>query len=289
LVQIRKILCPVDFFPPSEAALWYAASLAKNYGAGLHVVHVIPPVSSFMASAAETGELVKSAHHESDVQLAKMANELNASGVNASVEVRFGEIDREILNAIDEYDANLVVAGTHGRRGFQHWLLGSVCEHLLRRVPVPILTVRQGKGVTGFPGLKRILIAIDFSPGSTETASWGASIAQQFQAGITLLHVSDFVMGDVPDQYRSSLLQGIRLEMENLVPAEASREITTSIEFGIPFQLILNVAESTKADMIVLGTHGKSTLDRMLVGTTAERVIRGAPCPVLAIPPNRPA
>jgi nucleotide-binding universal stress UspA family protein len=145
LVRIRKIICPVDFFPPSEAALSYATSLAKEYDARLHILHVIPPVSSILDFTQDTGKLVKAAHNESQLRLAKMAKTVKGSGVNASVEIRFGEIDREILNAIDEYKANLIVAGTHGRRGFQHWLIGSVCERLLRKVPIPILTIGHTK------------------------------------------------------------------------------------------------------------------------------------------------
>lgn len=213
-----------------------------------------------------------------------MAKDIKASGVNASVEVRFGDIDHEILNAIGEQEAGVVVAGTHGRRGFEHWLTGSVCERLLRRVPVPILTVGPIKRLAGARDIKRILVGIDFSEDSAEVAAWGFSIAQSSGADVTLLHVTDFVMGDVPIQYRRSLVEGIRIEMEKFVPRGASRG-TTRVEFGMPSQIILRLAERGKAGMIVIGTHGKSMLDRTLLGTTAERVIRGASCPVLAVPP----
>ena len=288
MIRIRKILCPVDFFPASQAALSYAASLAKTYEARLHILHIIPPASSFVSFAHDTGKLVKSTHEESQQRLAKLANTVKASGVNASVEVRFGEIDREVLNAIDEYKANLVVAGTHGRRGFQRWFLGSVCERLLRSVSIPILTITHVKKIASPPNIKRILIGIDFSEGSTEAALYGFSIARQYEAEVTLLHVTDFIMGDIPNQYRHSLLEGIRLEMEKLIPKEGATacDAATRVEFGIPFQLILKLAQRGKADLIILGTHGKSMLDRTLLGSTTERVIRGAPCPVLAIPPS---
>lgn len=289
LVRIRKILCPVDFFRASEAALVYAGSLAKNYEARIHILHVIPPASSFLSFAQDTGKLVKSAHDESRLRLTRIAKTVKASGVHPSVEVRFGEIDREIVNTIGEYKANLVVAGTHGRRGFQHWLIGSVCERLLRTAPIPILTIGHVRTFAGLPNIKRVLIGIDFSAGSTEAAAWGFSIAQKYQADVTLIHVADFVMGDIPDRYRNSLLEGIRLEMEKLIPAEASTRcaITTRVEFGIPFQLILKLAERGKDNLIVLGTHGKSMLDRTLLGSSTERVIRGASCPVLAVPPGQ--
>ena len=284
MARIRQILCPVDFFQASEAALSYAVSLAKTHQARLHILHIIPPVSSFLSFAQDTGELVKSEHEESEERLARMAKVVKASGVSASVEVRFGEIDYEILSAIREQEADLIVAGTHGRRGFEHWLVGSVCERLLRRVPIPILTIGRPRKSAGTREIKRILIGIDLSQGSADVARWGFAIAQKSQDGAILLHVTDFVTGDVPARYKDSLLQGIRAEMQKLVPPGLSQG-TTRVEFGIPSQVILRLAERGRADMIVIGTHGKSMLDRTLLGTTAERVVRGASCPVLSVPP----
>src|SRR5262249_15654766 len=185
--------------------------------------------------------------------------------------------------------ASLVVAATHGRRGFQHWLMGSVCERLLRMVPIPILTIGRVKKVTGLANIRRILVGIDFSESCAEAVSYALSVAQQSKAKVTLLHVAEFAMGDVSDQYRQSLMEGIRREMEKLIPPEARLwcQITTRVEFGIPYRLILKLADVEKTNMIVLGTHGKSMLARALVGSNAERVIRGAPSPVLAIPPKR--
>jgi nucleotide-binding universal stress UspA family protein len=205
------------------------------------------------------------------------------------MEVRFGDISGEILNAVEEQKANLLVAATHGRRGFQHWLIGSVCERLLRMVHIPILTIGRVKKFTGLPNIQRVLIGVDFSDGCAEAVSYGLSLAQQSQANVTLLHVANFAMGDLTEQYKESLMKGLPREMEKLIPARAKPwcQVTTRVEFGIPYRVILKMAERQKTDIIVLGTHGKSLLDRALVGSNAERVVRGASCPVLAIPPKR--
>lgn len=286
MIRIRKILCPVDFHPPSEAAISYAIWLAQHNEAKLHIVHVIPPVMT--VPGRDTGEIVKSAHDESRMRLARMVNTAKGSGIAASAEVRFGEIDREILKAVDEQKANLVVAATHGRRGFQHWLMGSVCERLVRMVPVPILTVGDVRKAAGQPNIKRMLIAVDFSEGSADVVSHALSIAQECLANVMLLHVADFTTGDVAQGYQQSVMQGMRREMEKLVSDDARRwcDIATRVEFGIPYRVILRVAEQGNTDMIVLGTHGKSMLERTLLGSNAERIIRGARVPVLAIPPK---
>ena len=138
------------------------------------------------------------------------------------------------------------------------------------------------------PNIKRVLIGIDFSAGSHEAVSYGFSIAQECQANVTLIHVADLAIGNFADRYKQPLLDGIRLEMEKLIPAEAPNwcDIATQVEFGLPYRSILKFADREKADVIVLGTHGKSLLDRTLLGSNAERIIRGAACPVLAIPPK---
>jgi nucleotide-binding universal stress UspA family protein len=286
--RIQKVLCTVDFFPASEAALSYATTLARNYDAELHVLHVIPPVNSVFSSDKHTAELVKKADEDSHFQLEAMAKTAEASGVKTTFEIRFGEIDQEIINGIDEQGADLIVAGTHGRRGFQHWLMGSVCERLLRRVSIPILTVANPKKRVTVGNIHKILLATDLSDDSPEAAGWALSIADKCGADITLLHVTDFVIGGVPHLYRDSLLQGINLEMKQLLPANAVKDlnVATHVEFGIPFRVVLAFAEKERMDLIVLGTHGKSALERTLLGSTAERVLRGASCPTLAIPPR---
>jgi nucleotide-binding universal stress UspA family protein len=126
------------------------------------------------------------------------------------------------IHVADIAAASLIVAGTHGRRGFDHWLIGSVSERLLRRVSIPILTVGHVEKTARLPNVKRILIGVDFSAGTTETVSWGFWIAQRFQTRVTLVHVYDFVTGDIPDHYKQSLLDGIRLEREKLIPRGAN-------------------------------------------------------------------
>jgi nucleotide-binding universal stress UspA family protein len=212
-----------------------------------------------------------------------MMQRAKASGVNVSFDVRFGEIDREILNATEENKANLIVAGTHGRRGFDYWLIGSVCERLVRRAPVPILTIGQIR--RDLPKVRKILVGVDFSAGSVEAVAWAFSIAEKFNAGVTLVHVIDLAPGDVSSRYRQILLDGIQTEMKNLLPAPSnSRKVTTRVEFGMPFQVILKLVKREKASMVVLGMHGKHMLERTLLGTTTERVIRASACPVLAVP-----
>jgi len=105
-----------------------------------------------------------------------------------------------------------------------------------------------------------------------------------------LLHVLHDVSLDLSAKYRSPLITGVRRELDDLVPAEARNwcNIVTRVETGIPYRVILRMLEDWKIDLLVMNIHGKGMLDRALLGSTAERVVRTAPCPVMMIPPLKP-
>jgi len=137
------------------------------------------------------------------------------------------------------------------------------------------------------PAIRSILVTTDFSGGTSEALKYASSIAQESQARITLLHVVDQVT--VESSVKSSLptIDAIRRQLEKLVPAEARPwcEVKTRVEVGVPYSTILEVQKSEKADLLVMNVHGKGLIDRALLGSTAERVVRAAMCPVLLIPP----
>jgi nucleotide-binding universal stress UspA family protein len=150
------------------------------------------------------------------------------------------------------------------------------------------LTVGNARAEADIDKVKHVLVATDLSDGNSEVGAWSVSLADKYDADITLLHVTDFIRGGVPPLYHDSLIQGIEVEMRKLLPSDASEKcnIATRVEFGVPFRVILTIAEQENFDLIVLGTHGKGALERTLLGSTAERVLRGASTPTLAIPPK---
>ncbi|MBI4481813.1 MAG: universal stress protein [Acidobacteria bacterium] len=290
MVRIENILCPVDFYPASQRALEYAIALARNYEARLHILHVAAPLpAGAYKYAIDTVSLIRSSEQEALRHLDKMAKPAKAAGVPVVTAVRTGDIDAELKRGVELYKADLVVMGTHGRRGFERWFLGSVTERLLRHLPVPILTLAATKETESVPpAIKHILVTTDFSEGSADAMSYALSLAQESQARVTLLHVLDDPAGEIPDRYRAVLLRGIREQLQEMVPDEVRNwcEVTTEVEVGVPYRRILTLAAERSVDLLVMNIHGKGMLDRALLGVTAERVIRAAPCPVLAIPPR---
>jgi nucleotide-binding universal stress UspA family protein len=285
------MLCPVDFFKPSKLAFEYALKLAANYEAAVHALHVVAPVIPAAYGAPfSVADLTADLEKESRRLLKKLQLDAAKSGVRVSVDVRVGDIDIEIRRAIDKDKADLVVMGTHGRRGFEKLVMGSVTERMLRHCPVPLITVGPGrKGVAAPPNIRRILVTTDFSEGTRDAMAYALSIAQECQSKVTLLHVVHDIAADIRGKYHDPLLRGIEAELKNLVPEQVLDwcEVETRIETGLPYEFIPKFLKSEKFDLLVMNIHGKNMLERALLGSTAERTVRAAAeiCPVLLIPP----
>jgi nucleotide-binding universal stress UspA family protein len=288
MISIKTILCPVDFFPASDAAVNYAAGLAANYEAGIHLLHVITPLPAMPYEyAIDTSPIVKSMEDEAKAELQNLSDKVKAAGINVEYEVRAGDVYEEIKRSMDSVKPQIIVMGTHGRRGVERWFMGSTTEKLLRHSPVPLITISGTGEKAGTPRFRRILVTTDFSEGTADALAYAFSVAQENESQITLLHVVHDVAADVSGKYRDSLIQGVRTQLDDLVPAEATPwcDVNTEVETGVPYRIILRAIEDQKIDLLVMNIHGKGMLDRALLGSTAERVVRVAPCPVMLIPP----
>ena len=289
MITINKILCPVDFCPASDASVKYAASLAANYGAKIHLLHVITPVLPAQYDYAISSiDIVKELETAANAEMTALAERTRRTGVVCDVDIRIGDVYDEIKKTIEAAKPELVVMGTHGRRGLERWFMGSTTEKLLRHSPVPLLTISEsGEKVAESPAFRRILVTTDFSTGTPDALAYAFSVAQENDAQITLMHVVHDVAADISGRYRDSLIRGVEKQLQDLVPAEAKNwcDVTTRVEAGQPYRIILRILEEEKVDLLVMNIHGKGIVDRALVGSTAERVVRAAPCPVMLIPP----
>src|SRR2546427_2159388 len=190
MISIKKILCPVDFFPASDAAVTYAAGLAGNYEASVHLLHVITPVVvGAYEYAIDTTEIMKSWEERSTEEMMKVAARVKEAGVEAEFEIRVGDVYDEIKQSIETLKPDIIVMGTHGRRGVQRWFLGSTTEKLLRHSPVPLITISSAGEKPGAPRFQRILVTTDFSDGTPDALAYAFSVAEENESQISLLHV----------------------------------------------------------------------------------------------------
>ena len=291
MIAINRILCPVDFSPASNAAVKYAAGLASNYEAKVHLFHVISPVVPTMYDyPIYEVDITKLLEENSTKELKKLEDMIRQAGVEVESQRQLGDVYDEIKKVTQALKPDLIVMGTHGHRAVERWFLGSTTEKLLRHSPAPLVTI-SAAGEKSFipPRFQRILVTTDFSDGTPDALTYAFSVAQENESQVTLLHVLHDIDADLSGKYRESLISGVRHQLDNMIPAEARNwcDIVTRVETGVPYRIILRMLEDEKIDLLVMNIHGKGMIDRALLGSTAERVVRAASCPVMMIPPIR--
>jgi len=276
-----EILLALDGSDCAAAAADDALTLAARYDATLHVHGV---VETFGVSTAEER---KARERETTERLEAFAERAAEAGVDCEIDQHTGFADKELLAAIDDVGADLVVMGTHGRTGVQEFLLGSIAAQLVRHSPVPVFTTPASEGWSP----ETVLVPTDGSEYAEEAATHAIDVASRLDAAVHVVSVVDsgefgyeFPSMDIPDM----LAEGANDAVDRVIERAVDRDVPTTSEVvqGRPSRRILDVAEERGADLIVLGTHGHSALGRLIVGSVAERVVRGAEMPVLVVPPT---
>lgn len=303
MIQIKRILCPVDLSDCSRHAFDRAVGIARCYDATISVLGVIPvaramPAVTFGPEGPGTFDI-----HTAD--RARMLSEIPQflapdDGIGVGVEYQVLEapsVHKEIVLQAQKLTADLVVIGTHGRSGFDRLLLGSVAEKVLRTSTVPVLTVPPHVPDVAPPGrdpFRRILYATDFSGGSEAALQYAASLAQHAAGDLAVMHVVERLpVGQDPFVGTSFDSSAYQAELESRARATLRTIVSDSIRqkcgvedvlmTGKPYIEILRVAAERHSDLIVLGVHGRNALDRLVFGSTTEHIIRRARCPVLTV------
>jgi nucleotide-binding universal stress UspA family protein len=292
-MRITKILVPVDFSPPSTVAVNHAVLLARRFRAKLSLLHVIEPGTALMYTFPTESEAAERKRCErAERMLAAMLSPEDQDDLDLETSVAVGDISSMIEMAVHEQHADVVVMGTHGRGLVGRWLIGSVTQSLLRKINVPILTVCHATGPLSF---KRILFATDFSEGSAEGLDFTMDLAATLNAEVIVAHVIDkrpIVTYETPevaavfDAEQQRFLEEAQTAFKQLEVEASTRKVRveTVLGEGIPADAIARIADENTVDFIVLAVSRKSRMDRILLGSTAEKVIRDANVPVLSVP-----
>jgi nucleotide-binding universal stress UspA family protein len=307
MIEIKTILCPVDFSEMSARTLRFAADTARWYGSQLTVLHVIPLASPanvlpIMLGPAPIADVLD------DATRARFSDEAarfvrGVIGGQPSAEVRVvqaPQVHTEIVEQARLLPADLIIIGTHGLSGYQRLFLGSTAEKVLRSAPIPVLVVPPEPSAlvaAGAAAFDHILCAIDFSPASMAALTYAVSFAQEADAYLSLLYVQE-VMPDPAElwdasgvartQARAAERASILTRLRSLVPDDVRTycHVDTTVEEGKPYREILRVAQERESDLIILGSHSHGAVGHLFFGSNAGHVVRGAPCPVLAVPPH---
>jgi nucleotide-binding universal stress UspA family protein len=298
MLQLQKILFPTDFSKCAEQALAHAVFLAEKYGAEIHVLHVItifedqPSVVS--NEIAETKEMVRKLEDIAEKQLNKLLDSHSSNDIKIITEIKRGlSAAPAILEYVSDKQIDLIVMGTHGRRGLGHLLLGSAAEEVVRLAPCPVFTIRELKEPKPVMQVNNILVPIDFSNYSEKALAYASEIAQSYNAQLQLLHIIEETMHPAFSVTGKSsifdLVPGIKDDSKKRTEKMLNKFVSDKVKSKVFIQGgraandIIKFAKENSTDLIVIATHGLTGLEHMLLGSVTEKVVRMAHCPVFTV------
>src|SRR5271155_5727267 len=182
-ITLKNILYLTDFSEPSEAALPFATTLGRGYGATVHALHVLIPAATAYMAPDLSAAAIEATEEIAQREMQRIESQLSGLRHETIVEIGIG-VWPAVERAIKDYKIDLVVLGTHGRTGVEKFLLGSVAEEIFRLSPVPVLTIGPNVRSSVHNGARfhRVLFATDFTPESVAAAPYAVSLAQENQA-----------------------------------------------------------------------------------------------------------
>lgn len=306
---LRHLLVPLDFSGFARQALTCAVPLARQHHAKISLVHVVPPptIATWRGIPGGGHYLAMDQQNLMDAaraHLDELATQLLPDQLRGQTVVREGNPAAEVVAAAKALTADLIVLSNTGRSGLSRVLLGSTAERIVRHAPCPVLTVRRQRSgpamrllsleqplyPQGLPW-RRILVPLDFSLTSLRALAVAVPLAKQSGARLLLLNVVE------PNPYPTGM-EGAVLVMPDLTLARKAKQqlpqltrrfipksvrVTSLVGNGRAADVIVETAEAKDVDLIVLSTHGHTGWDRLLLGSTAEGVVRQAKCPVLVV------
>jgi len=287
--RFKSILCPIDFSEFSVKAYDYAQSLAWHYKSELLVQRVRYSFPAFYIDASYK-EIRRKLRTDALQKLRESAKRLTRTKVQPQCVVHEGcrlsesslYSDR-ILSFAKAQAVNLIVMGTHGLGGVDRLMLGSVTEKVLRKARCPVLVVRKPAHDFVSPGekadpinIKKIVLCMDFSKHAQRALNHALSIAKQYDAELTLLHVLEHPPGSADIQ---STTAKATEQLRESVPPRALKPslVKFLVRIGKPYQQIIDVAMEAQTDLVIMGVRGRSSLNSALFGSTTYRVIQLGP------------
>lgn len=290
MINVRRILCPTDLTTESDEALRYAVALACTYKAKLMLLYCRRPGSivewSTSSRAARLFETALFTYMD--------ANELRALDWEPVI-AEGDDVAKAIVSEATKRNADLIVMRSR-RRPNAAVLLGSTAETVCQKAPCPVLVThpseREWVGLSTCEiDLKRLLVAYDNSADADLAVKYGVSLAEQCQAEVHLLHVMSGKSAKLPDDDLSTSDEIAAQRLQMLIPKEARLwcNFVTGVRVGRPSDQIVDYAKEQEIDLICMGASGTGFSLEKMFGSTADRVLRHAPCPVLVSRPTSSA
>jgi nucleotide-binding universal stress UspA family protein len=300
-MNVDNVLIPTDFSACADHALTHALEVADRFDARLHILHVVneldPDWYGITNAQERAVKLREQIREEARERLEDLAPDREVETV-VSLQLSFDVADT-IYEYVDERAIDLVVMGTHGRQGLDRLMLGNVAHKIVRHAPCPVMTVREEVPWTGDEeevSFDEVLAPIDFSDHSRAALEASKAVASAYQSRLHLLFVAE--QRTVPT-FSDTGVPGVGVvEMDPEIVANAEKalqqlnesvggpavESKYHVREGNVSSDIIDFSETHGIDLIVMATRGLTGVNRFLIGSNTERIVRVAPCPVLTIP-----
>jgi nucleotide-binding universal stress UspA family protein len=297
MLEIDRILVPIDFSDHAQRAVDEAVLFAKAFGAELHLLHCY----RFLPEILELYGVEKPKSFEADVaeaarkRMAEWSEAVEEQGVAVQSHLVASLPSKEIVDLAVRIRASMIAMGTRGLSGLKQVVLGSVAERVIRLAPCPVLTARREDGAPAHAQPRRIakiLVPVDFSEDSQQAFDVAIDVAKTFGAEIHLVHCYQIYPASVSPYgvvVPENLEQDIRMaalqrlaewrEKATALGIRAQEHITAHF----PSEEIVAMSERLAVHLIVMGSRGLTGLKHVLLGSVAERTIRNATCPVLTV------
>jgi nucleotide-binding universal stress UspA family protein len=292
-----RILVGTDFSPTAAVAVDWAVELARQLGARVEIVHAVtvpPSVPEYVSPGALApgpyfDEEVRQA---AQVRLDKEVASLREKGIEAGAFLALGTPSAVMADQAEATNALAIVVGTRGLTGLRHLLLGSTAERLVQTAPCPVLVVHP-EDLGRHRAIRSILVPTDFSEDAERAIHTAQKLlAPSLEARLTLLHVFNLPIeytayGPIPTSV--NYLKDTGVEAERRLQELAERltaeglQVDWAAREGDPSVVIVEEAQQRGVDLIAMGSHGRSGLRHLLLGSTAERVVQHASCPVMTV------
>ncbi len=291
---MQRILVATDFSPHADRALNHALELAKLFGAELEIFSsaYVPPQALAAVALGMAPGLIDDARKEVRQKVDTLAGHLRARDVRATGATSSEEPSTAICARAKEIRADLIALGTRGHTGLAHVVMGSVAERVARLAPCAVLSAHAESPAPA--PYRRVLVPTDFSPDSDAAVAWAKQVVTRTSGKLVLVHAYDLTQlaltgspltaGAVASAgIEKALADSARAKLAELAQSLRGVDVETHISASRPDPAIHEAAERTHADLIVMGTRGRSGLAHVLLGSTAERVIRRAQLPVVTV------
>jgi nucleotide-binding universal stress UspA family protein len=293
---IKKVVVSLDGSDFAELALPIAQAVCRVTGASLILVSVIPVkgLLRVLPRSRSTGDSMESGQLEKENYLSQIAGRLRSEGIRTDYYVAAGPIAEAINTVLQETDADMLIMSTRGRSGVGRFLMGSVANAVIQLATKPVLLMRpDGLAKDEVPQMDKVVVTLDGSSFSERVLPYAKSLAEAIEGEMILLTVPEIpepemygAMYDAVKELRDKAeanaahyLQGVASQLR-----DEGSNVRSVVVGSRPATTIVEVSEKEGADLIMLATHGRGGMDRLVVGSVADRVVHHASCPVFLVP-----